>query len=345
MMFKISGFFNKYKGLKVFLIIFAVILGISVLIKFALGESQGNTIGESGKISVSHDYIGQLDVSGTITEAEDNSMLSSGSTYHHKWLLNRIADMRDDEKNKGLMLVVNTPGGSVYASDELYLAIKDYKRKTNRPVYSYMKTQATSGGYYISAPCDRIVINRNGWTGSIGVTMGTMYNIKGLLDKMGVRTVTVTSGRNKAMGSMAEEMTKEQKDILQSLVDEAYDQFVEIVSEGRKLSKAKVRKIADGRIYSAKQAKAHKLVDEIATLDAAKSDMRNRYDLKDAEFEEFRYDGEKGILSGLLGESVSKLINNKLTGKKTPLTEVEQLKALMTESQGFTVTYMSSVRH
>lgn len=341
---KINNIFSKYKGLKFFLIVFIIIVLVSVLIKFTFGKNSTNTIGTDGKISVGHEYIGQLDVSGTISEAESSSLLSS-STYHHKWLLNRISDMKNDKNNKGIMLVVNTPGGSVYASDELYIAIKDYQKKTKRPVYSYMATQATSGGYYISAPCDRIVINRNCWTGSIGVTMGTMYNIKGFLDKMGVKTVTITSGKNKAMGNMADDMTKEQKDILQSLVDEAYDQFVGIVSEGRKLNDKKVRKIADGRIYSAKQAKKLKLVDQIGTIDEAKSDMKSRYNLEGAKFEEFKYDEDKGLFSGLVGESISKLVNSKFASGPKGLNEVEQLKSLMSENQSFTVTYMAPIRH
>lgn len=341
---KFSVMFNKHKGFKIFLIVLLAIILISVLIKLTLAKSGSNIIGKDEKISIAHDYIGQLNISGTISETESDSVLSS-STYHHRWLLDRIADMKDDKRNKGLMLIVDTPGGSVYASDELYLAIKDYQKKTRRPVYSYMATQATSGGYYISAPCDRIMINRNCWTGSIGVTMGTMYNIKDFLNKMGVKTVTITSGRNKAMGNMTDDMTGEQKKILQSLVDEAYDQFVGIVAEGRKLSRSKVRKIADGRIYSAKQAKNHKLVDEIATLGEARSDMKDRYSLGNAEFEEFEYDDKKGFLSELLGESVSKMIKSKLTGEKSKLTEIEQLKSLMSENQSFTVTYMAPVRH
>ena len=134
-----------------------------------IGNGDGTVVGERGKISIEDEYIGRLDISGTISESEGGGLLESDS-YHHRWLLDRIEDMKSDGKNKGMILFVNTPGGSVYASDEMYLAIQDYRKKTGRPVYSYMASQATSGGYYISAPCDRIVANRNCWTGSIGVT-------------------------------------------------------------------------------------------------------------------------------------------------------------------------------
>lgn len=101
------------------------------------------------------------------------------------------------------------------------------------------------GGYYVSAGCDKIIANRNCWTGSIGVTLGTMYDVSELLDNLGIKTQTITSGANKAMGSSVEPMTKEQKQIYQSMVAEAYEQFTEIVAEGRNMSLSKVKKLAD----------------------------------------------------------------------------------------------------
>ena len=124
--------------------------------------------------------------------------------------------MIDDGENKGMILYLDTPGGSVLASDELYFKIKEYQKKTKRPVYASMQSMAASGGYYISAPCDKIIANRNCWTGSIGVTLGTMYDVSELLDKIGVKTNTITSGENKAMGSSVEKMSREQREIFQS---------------------------------------------------------------------------------------------------------------------------------
>ena len=261
-------------------------------------------------------------------------------SYHHRWLLDRIEDMKSDGKNKGMILFVNTPGGSVYASDEMYLAIQDYRKKTGRPVYSYMASQATSGGYYISAPCDRIVANRNCWTGSIGVTMGTMYDVTEMLRKMGVRTVTITSGKNKAMGSPTTAMTSRQKKIMQSLVDEAYDQFVDIVADGRKLSKTAVRKIADGRLYTAKQAKARGLVDQIGTLQDAERDMKARFHLRGCKVEEISYDDNHGIISRLFGETVKRVFSSGIGGKS----DIDRLKMLLEANQGFTVTYLSPTK-
>ena len=94
-----------------------------------------------------------------------------------------------------------------------------------------MESQACSGGYYVASPSNKIYANRNAWTGSIGVTMGTFYDVSGLLDKLGIKTQTITSGPNKAMGSMTEPMTDEQKEIFKGLIDQSYEQFVGVVAK------------------------------------------------------------------------------------------------------------------
>jgi len=227
-----------------------------------------------------YDYIGSVYVEGTISEYVED-------TYDHEYVMSTIDDMIYDDNNKGLILYVETPGGSVFASDELYFKILEYKEKTGRPVYSSMQSQATSGGYYISAPCDKIIANRNCWTGSIGVTMGTFMDVSELLDKLGIKTETITSGDNKAMGSSYESMTDEQRAIFQSLIDEAYEQFVDIVADGRNMSVERVKTLADGRIYTAKQALEAGLIDKIGTYEEAIEDMKAEYSLDDCEVEEF----------------------------------------------------------
>lgn len=244
------------------------IVGVCILIVViwnivhAVSNSGGERVG-----SFLSDYAAVIDIEGEITESSDE--LDNSGEYDHAWIMNTIDDLIDDECNKALIFRMNTPGGSVYASNEMYNKVMEYKRKTGRPAYVYMKSQATSGGYYISAACDKIYANRNCWTGSIGVTTGTLVNVKGLLDKLGIKAETITSGKNKAMGSPTEDMTDEQKAIIQGLVDEAYGDFVNIVAKGRKLKVDKVREIADGRIYTARQAKEIGLVDEVCTENKA----------------------------------------------------------------------------
>ena len=263
-----------------------------------------------------HDYIGVIHIEGEISE-------DGTATYNHEYLINAIDAMMDDDENKGMIMYVNTPGGSVFASDELYLKVKEYQKETGRPVYSSMQSMAASGGYYISAPCDKIIANRNCWTGSIGVTMGTLYDVTGLLDKAGIKTQTIASGKNKAMGSSTETLTSEQITILQSLIDEAYDQFVGIVSDGRNMKESEVRKLVDGRIYTAKQAKKLGLVDKIGTFEEAVEDMKTEYNLQDCQIEDFESTSSADIWS-LLGENAE----NKLPSGFFSADMVKELSAL-----------------
>lgn len=216
-----------------------------------------------------YNYVGVVEVNGTISESESSSVFSSES-YNHQGTLDYIESMKNSPYNKGILLVVDSPGGGVYESDELYLKLKDYKETTGNPVWTYMKSQACSGGYYISMASDKIFANRNCTTGSIGVIM-SLVNTKDLYDKLGIKEINITSGKNKAMGSSGQDLTDEQKEILQSNVDEAYEQFVSIVADGRKIDVETVKKIADGRIYTAKQALELGLIDEIADYETVET--------------------------------------------------------------------------
>ena len=240
------------------------------------------------------DFVGVINIEGEIGASSSNS-LTSDSTYNHDFYLKYIEKMEKSDKNKGILLYVDSPGGAVYESDEMYLKLMEYKEKTIRPIWAYFASQACSGGYYISMAADKIYANRNCWTGSIGVIV-SLTNCKKLYDKLGIKEIDITSGKNKAMGSQGLELTKEQRGILQSLVDEAYDQFVGIVADGRKMDKSAVKKIADGRIYSAKQAKEINLVDEVGSLKDEKKAFA-----KEAEFSEdiTYYTPEKDSLSGM----------------------------------------------
>ena len=240
------------------------------------------------------DFVGVINIEGEIGASSSNS-LTSDSTYNHDFYLKYIEKMEQSDKNKGILLYVDSPGGAVYESDEMYLKLMEYKEKTKRPIWAYFASQACSGGYYISMAADKIYANRNCWTGSIGVIV-SLTNCKKLYDKLGIKEIDITSGKNKAMGSQGLELTKEQRGILQSLVDEAYDQFVGIVADGRKMDKSAVKKIADGRIYSAKQAKEINLVDEVGSLKDEKKAFA-----KEAGFSEdiTYYTPEKDSLSGL----------------------------------------------
>ena len=322
---------NKRKKIpswvKAIIIVLTIILGL-----FILGAGCSSIFSSTPSNHVitdfGHDYIGTIYIEDTIDE------YGSG-LYNHQYLLNAIDAMIEDEENKGMILYVNTPGGSVYASDELYLKIKEYQEKTERPVYSSMQSQATSGGYYISASCDKIIANRNCWTGSIGVTMGTFIDVSKLLDNLGVETTTITAGNNKAMGSNTEPMTTEQKAIFQSLVDEAYEQFVGIIADGRNMSVDNVKSLADGRIYTAKQALENGLIDKIGTYEEAIADMKKTYDLEDVTVENFQSEASTDLYSllGILAEQ----------NEKDTITDAEAINALINLNGTFRVSYISNV--
>lgn len=215
------------------------------------------------------DFVGIINVVGEISATSSGSWRSS-EEYNHDLYMDYVDQMMESNRNKGILLYVDSPGGAVYESDELYQKLMEYKEETGRPVWAYFASQACSGGYYISMAADRIYANRNCWTGSIGVIV-SLLNCKDLYDKLGIKEIDITSGANKAMGALGLELTDEQYKILQGLVDEAYDQFVSIVASGRGLDEAAVRKLADGRIYSAKQAKEIALIDEIGSLEDEKA--------------------------------------------------------------------------
>ena len=194
---------------------------------------------------------------------------------------------------------MNSPGGSVSTSDELYLKIKEYKDKTRRPVVAYFDNMAASGGYYISAIADKIIANRNCWTGSIGVTIGNMYDVTGLLEKMGIKAKAITSGPNKAMGDPLSGLTEEQEEIFRGLVDEAYEQFVGIVAEGRHMDVELVKKLADGRIYTARQGMENHLIDDIMTEEEADKYVLDMIGEKGVTIQDIKFKTEKGLFKSL----------------------------------------------
>jgi protease-4 len=325
---------KKKNRLRKNLIIFGCII-VGVIVLALIGNSIKDAIwGEEDEISASGPYIATIYVEGTIISGQaDNFGVPIG--YQHNWTLNKIDELMDDNNNRGLMVFVDSPGGGVYESDELYLKLKEYQDTTKRPVYAVMGSMAASGGYYISTAADKIVANRNTWTGSIGVTIGTIYDISGLLEKYGVKTQTITAGKNKAMGSFVEPMTDEQRAIFQSLVDDAYEQFTGIVSTERGIDIEKVKTIADGRVYTAKQAKDLGLVDFIGTFDDALKDMKKTYDLKGCEVVDVVYEDNSlwgSLMNGVeipdfKGGDVSAILNKIDSEDQFPISyECELLK-------------------
>jgi len=222
-------------------------------------------------------YIARIRIVGEIGSGA-NRFASSDTAYHHRWTMQTIDTLMGDSYNKGICLWLDTPGGTVYESDELYLKLMEYKEKTGRPIYAYMRRIAASGGYYAAASADEIFANRNTWTGSIGVSLGTLFDVSEFLEDHGIRTDTIVSGRNKAMGSYYEPLTDEQREIYQSLVDDAYDRFVAIVAAGRGMTDKEARTLADGRIFTAEQALEAGLIDRILGEKEAEDTIKAKFE-------------------------------------------------------------------
>jgi len=254
------------------------------------GFSDTETVTNSVK---SNEYIAALYITGTI-EAEN-------STYNQSWILSTIHALSEDANNVAIAMYVDSPGGAVYQADEVYLALKDYTA-LGKKLYVYMGPVAASGGYYISCPADKIYANRNTLTGSIGVIAGQLIDATELLDELGIQIEAIHSGRNKLMGNFYEPITSEQEDILQSVSDECYNQFVLIVAENRGIKLSKVIELADGRVYTAAQAQKLNLIDEIGSWDGMIEDLRNKELMIPAcQVISFQYEHKQTFRESLLG--------------------------------------------
>jgi protease-4 len=178
-----------------------------------------------------------------------------------------LGEYRDDPAVRAVVLRINSPGGVVAPTQEIFTAVRRL-REAKKPVVASLGSVAASGGYYVAVAADRIYASPGTLTGSIGVVM-QLANLEGLLKKVGVEYVVVKAGAYKDVGNMARAMTPEERRILQSLLDDVYDQFIGAVAEGRGLDPQAVRAFAEGRIYSGRQAQSLKMVDDLGGLEDA----------------------------------------------------------------------------
>ncbi len=270
-----------------------------------------------------------LDIDGTIADTGDTSSFLSSEGYHHQTLLNHLDTVAMDDTISGLILEVNSPGGGVHESAEIHRKIQAIK-KTGKPVYVSMGSMAASGGYYVSAPADQIYASPETLTGSLGVIMQS-YNFEGFAEKYGIEMVTIKSGEFKDIGNSFRDMTDEEKNIMQSLVDNSYSQFVDVIADGRGMSEEEVRKVADGRIYDGRQAMELNLVDELGYLDDAIAGMKKNEKLADAAVVK---------LTDSIG--FGSMLNLKLAQWVDGNDEASILKSIMTENQSPQLMYLYS---
>ena len=218
-----------------------------------------------------------LDIDGVLSEEDEEGSLGFGGRESAVARVREQLDRaREDGEVRAVLLRIQSPGGTVTASDILYREILRFKEETKRPVVAQCMGLCASGGYYVAMAADRVLAHPTSVTGSIGVIFSGL-SLAGLMEKIGVEDQTLTSGPFKDAGSPLRRMTPAEHAQLQSVIDDLFAGFVEVVRRGRPaLAAEAVTRLADGRIYSARQAKEAGLVDDLGYLPEAVDELKRR---------------------------------------------------------------------
>jgi len=204
--------------------------------------------------------IGIVDITGLITDSQ--------------YITNQVKKFRQDKRIRGIILRIDSPGGAVGPSQEIYDEVLK-TRESGKTIYASMGALATSGGYYVASAAEKIFANPGTLTGSIGVIMA-FSNAKGLMEKIGLQPEIVKAGEYKDIGSPTRAMTQKERKLLQSVVTDVHQQFIEAVASGRDISVAEVTKIADGRILTGRQAYSLNLVDQLGGLQVGMDQLAHK---------------------------------------------------------------------
>ncbi len=220
------------------------------------------------------DKIVLMDITGVISSEESPTSFGSGRQPGMVAAIREQLDRARKDKNvRAVVIRINSPGGGVTASDMLYHEIRKFRNESGIKVIAHFTDTGASGAYYAALAADRITAQPTTITGSIGVIM-LRVDATGLMEKIGVHALEIASGPEKAMGSPFRSMTPEEKKIFQAMIDSLYGRFVSVVADERKMDPEKVRKLADGRVYTSAEAKESGLIDGIGYLDDAFSEAK-----------------------------------------------------------------------
>jgi len=217
-----------------------------------------------------------LDISGTISEQEKSGgLLGRSSASMVSLIRESLQKAEKDDNIKGIILRINSPGGTVTASDIIYHDIIEFKKRRKIPVHACIMSTGASGGYYVAAAADEIIAHPTAITGSIGVIL-MKFNVEGLMGKIGVEEQTVKSGDKKDIMSPFRKATPDEVKLAQEIIDQLYGRFLDVVisRSGNKLNRDELRKLSDGRLYTARQAMEAKLIDRIGYLDDVIAGLR-----------------------------------------------------------------------
>lgn len=233
------------------------------------------------------DKVLVMDISGVISAEERGGALSLREKPNLIALIREQLDLASEDRNiRSVILRINSPGGDVTACDIINHEISNFRKKRkNTPIIAELMDVAASGGYYVAVASDKIVAHPTTVTGSIGV-ISYNINASGLMDKIGISDQTIKSGDKKDIGTPLRHMTEDERMILQSVIDSMYERFLDVIVEGRKdlasLDRSELKKIADGRIYTAEQALRLKLIDKVGYLDDAIAMAKESAGIKEA---------------------------------------------------------------
>ncbi len=322
---------HRGRGWMIFAFVLLVLLGLSVLMNLGhMLESMFSIKGVGTRVAgpkLDEVVLEDNDASGKIAVVPVEGIITSqvidrGGFNLVDIIKTQLKRADKDDKVKAVILKVDSPGGEVLASDEISRALEEFQDKSGKPVIVSMGSLAASGGYYISAPSRWIVANELTITGSIGVIMHG-FNYRGLMNKVGVRPEVYKSGKFKDMLSGSrepEEVTPEERQMLQALIDETYNKFKEVVAEGRKQAHEKNEKdgralardwtdYADGRVLSGKEAQQLGFVDELGNFEVAVQRAKKIAKVRGgANLIEYRQRYDLSDFLGILGESQSRVL-------------------------------------
>lgn len=275
----------------IYAVVFALATTSCTFLKISLTDEM-QPLAEHRLSGEGRDKVLLIDLSGFISSSRDSSSLGGGK---RPGLLVRFREeldkARGDRSVKAVVLRVNSPGGGVTASDELYHELAKFKRDTGAILIAHLMDTGTSGAYYAALAADRITAQPTSVTGSIGVIMYRL-DATGLLQKIGLQAIEISSGERKGMASPFRAMTPEEQALFKDLINSMQDRFVSTVAEGRKLPVETVRKLADGRVYSSQQALSAGLIDGIGYLEDAVDQAKKLANLGQASLVTYARPGE-----------------------------------------------------
>jgi protease-4 len=238
------------------------------------------------------DKVLLVDISGFISNNEVSGGLGPGKPSMVARVKEELRKAAKDSDLKGVVLRIDSPGGTVTASDLIHHEIMEFKKEKEVPVYASIMSLGTSGGYYIASAADKIYAHPTAVTGSIGV-ITVKFNIEGLMQKVGVQEYTIKSGELKDFFSIFKPATEEELRVMQGIIDNMYGRFLTVVEEGRSgsLSREQITALADGRPYTAEQALDAKLIDGIKYLDGTIEAMKDANGMEEARVVVYRRPG------------------------------------------------------